>query len=66
MEKERFTFEVDRSQLFDAVAEVGDSGQAAGTRLIGVLLAGEADFFDHCGLAFYGITTLPTSEEAGA
>jgi hypothetical protein len=52
---ERITFEVDKSQLFDTVAQIGDGGQAVGVRLVGTLLGGRG-FCSDLGLAVYGIT----------
>ena len=66
MEKERFTFEVDREKMFDTIATQGDGGQAIALRIAGVLLQGKPDWRDAVGLDFYGLTFLPTSEEAGA
>ena len=54
-EKRTIALEVDRSELFDAVAKVGDGGQSLGNRLLGVLLGCDS-FAAQVGLAYYGIT----------
>lgn len=56
----RITIEVDRSQMFEVAAKVGDGGRAVGERLAGVLLGG-ADFASLIGLGVYGISIV--SEE---
>ena len=53
----RLTLEVDDVVLFDAIARMGDSGAALGSRVVGTLLAGTT-LRDELGMSVYGVTVV--------
>jgi len=55
----------DPSELFDRVREVGDGGNALGTRLVQTMLSsGHSGFVTAVGMASYGVTLEPTPAQA--
>ena len=61
----RVTFEVNPPQLFDVLVKVGDGGHALGARLVSALLApADVGALDAMGMAFYGVTVVPTDRAA--
>ncbi|GJE29784.1 hypothetical protein [Methylobacterium organophilum] len=59
MAKQRITFEVDSSRLFDAIQEMGGECGLLGQRLVEILLAPKAaGLRTQVGTAFYGVTLV--------
>ena len=56
-DKHRIIIDVDRSQLFDSVAAVGDGGASVGLRLASTL-RGDSSMATQVGLAVYGIDVI--------
>lgn len=62
--KHRLVFEVDTVKMFDAVAAVGDNGEAVGRRLAAVLLSSDnrrQSMSDAVGIAVFGIELISNS-----
>ena len=59
MAKIRVAFEVDTSELFDAISKLNGDCTMIGERIVGVLMTGVAQWRDQVGMAAYGITLWP-------
>lgn len=63
--KKRVTFEVDDTQLFDRLHEMGGDTDALGARVVSSLLA-EPNFAEAVGMALYGVTYISAEPVTGS
>jgi len=64
-EMHRISLSFNRSELFDAVAKVGDGGAGLGQRIVCAMLSGDIGFGEAMGLALYGVSiSLPFEDTA--
>lgn len=63
MSKIRITFDVEPAVLFEMMHKMHGDCAAIGTRLIGVMMTGEAGFAEAIGMATYGITVADVASD---
>lgn len=62
MAKMRLTFEVDNVALFDRLRQLNGDPEPLGSRIVGVMLAGEASWAEAIGMGVYGVALVGKEE----